>query len=247
MERSFAFSSALVLGILIALGLIGAGYFIGQGFYSARTGERYVTVRGLVERPVKADLAVWNINFAATSNDVSTANAEIQRDAKLVLVFAQSHGFAATEIQPTQTKVSDMLAAGYGREVKPETRYRVQGGVRIRSTNADQVQQASQMTGELVQKNIVLAEPETGRANPAYFFTKLDSIRPAMLAEATRSARSVAQQFANDSGSHLGTIRRANQGVFEITSRDSPDPIDELGSIDKKVRLVTTVDCLLIN
>src|ERR1700688_2855907 len=110
MERGFSFSSALVLGILVALGLIGGGYFIGQGFSWSKTGERYVTVRGLVERPVKADLAVWNINFAATSNDVSKANDEIQRDAKMVLEFAQSHGFAANEIQPTQTKVTDMLA-----------------------------------------------------------------------------------------------------------------------------------------
>jgi len=234
------------MGILIALGLGGAGYFIGQGFYWARIGERYVTVRGLVERPVKADLAVWNINFAATSNDVISANAEIQRDAKLVLDFARSHGFAPNEIQATQTKVTDLLAQGFGREVKPETRYLVQGGVRIRSTNVDQVQQASQMTGELVQKNIVLAEGDAGRANPAYFFTKLDSIRPPMLADATRSARSVAQQFANDSGSQLGTIRRANQGVFEISSPDSPNA-DELSSIDKKVRLVTTVDYLLVN
>jgi uncharacterized protein len=246
MERGFSFSSALVLGILVALGLIGGGYFIGQGFARSKTGERYVTVRGLVERPVKADLAVWNINFAATSNDVSKANDEIQRDAKMVLEFAQSHGFAANEIQPTQTKVTDMLAQGYGREVKPETRYVVQGGIRIRSTTVDRIQQTSQMTGELVQKNIVLAEAEAGRANPAYFFTKLDSIRPPMLAEATRSARSVAQQFANDSGSQLGTIRRANQGVFEITSPDAPNS-DELASIDKKVRLVTTVDYLLVN
>jgi hypothetical protein len=153
MERGFGFLSNLVLGILIAIGLAAAGYFIGQGFYQARA-ERYVTVRGLVERPVKADLAVWNINFAATSNDVSKANDEIQRDAKLVLDFAQSHGFAANEIQPTQTKVTDMLAQGYNREVKPDTRYLVQGGVRIRSTNVERIQQTSQMTGELVQKNL---------------------------------------------------------------------------------------------
>jgi len=247
MERSsFPVSSAIVLGLLIGLGVLGAGYFIGQGFYSAKTREPYVTVRGLVERPVKADLAVWNINFTATSNDVTSANSEIQRDGKLVLEFAQSHGFGPGEIQPTETKVTDMVTMRYREGGKPESRYMVTGGLRVRSSNVDQVQKASQMTGELVQKSIVLAEPEMGRANPAYFFTKLDSIRPQMLAEATRSARSVAQQFANDSGSHLGTIRRANQGVFEITSRDSPNRFDEIGSIDKKVRLVTTVDYLLV-
>jgi uncharacterized protein len=85
-------------------------------------------------------------------------------------------------------------------------------------------------------------------ANPAYYFTNLDAIRPAMLADATRSARRVAEQFARDSETRLGPIRRANQGVFELAPRDAnapENPMEELPFIDKKVRLVSTIDYYL--
>ncbi len=82
-----------------------------------------------------------------------------------------------------------------------------------------------------------------------YFFTKLNDIARLWLAEATRSARAAAEQFALDSHSQLGPIRRANQGVFEIMSRRrwSRRPDDDQTSIEKKVRLVSTVDYYLIN
>jgi hypothetical protein len=74
--------------------------------------------------------------------------------------------------------------------------------------------------------------------------------------EATRSARAVAEQFALESHSQLGPIRRANQGVFEIIGRDTAGGRDSAGdtaqtddqaSIEKQVRLVSTVDYYLIN
>ena len=85
--------------------------------------------------------------------------------------------------------------------------------------------------------------------NPSYYFTKLDSIRPAMFSTATKSASMIAQQFVQDSGSKLGKIQRASQGVFQIMGRDTSTMSSDwnsnqnaMGSIDKKVRLVTTID-----
>ncbi|MGH7781979.1 MAG: SIMPL domain-containing protein [Candidatus Binataceae bacterium] len=241
-------ASAAILGALVAIGLALGGYFIEQGFLSARGRDRYVTARGLVERSVKADVAVWNIAFTATNDDVTKANAEIDRDAKLVTTFAHDHGFTASEIETIATKVTDTQQYG-GNQMRSNGRYLVKGGIRIRSSNVDRVAQTGQLTGDLIRQGIVLnLEPDSGIANPAYYFTQLDSIRPAMLAEATKSARAVAQQFANDSSSKLGPIRRANQGVFEILPRDasgSQNSFDEARSIDKKVRLVSTIDYYL--
>ena len=68
-------------------------------------------------------------------------------------------------------------------------------------------------------------------------------------AQATKSARALAQQFATDSNSHLGAIRRASQGVFQVMSRDAEtdNPADEHASIAKKVRLVSTIDYYLVD
>ncbi len=70
------------------------------------------------------------------------------------------------------------------------------------------------------------------------------SLRPRAagpIAEATRDARRAAEQFARDSGSEVGAIRNAQQGYFSIEDRDpfSPDW--------KKIRVVTTVECFLVD
>jgi hypothetical protein len=242
-------ASAVVLGVLIGAGVALGGYFVGRGFYMARAGERYVTTKGLVERDVKADLAVWAISYTATGAEINEANDRIEQDRKLVAAFAQSHGFTADEIEIQPTTVTDAFANRLGNgPPDPKERYVVKGGVRLRSGKVDQVRRASQDTGDLVKQGVVLGENYPQAAQ--YFFTKLNDIRPAMLAEATRSARAVAEQFALDSHSRLGPIRRANQGVFEIMGRDTAGdaaPADDQASIEKKVRLVSTVDYYLIN
>jgi hypothetical protein len=248
-QQSFSYGSAILLGLLIAAGVAIGGYFIGDGFYRARMGEQYVTVKGLVERDVKADLAQWTISYTAAGPDLNRANAASEEDVKLVMDFATAHGFMADEVEVQPAAVTDSFGSQYqNRQPDSTHRFIIKSGVRIRSSRVNKVSQASQDTGELVKRGVVLGEsyPQA----PQYFFTRLNDIRPAMLAEATRSARSVAEQFALDSRSRLGPIRRANQGVFEVTSRDASgdqNQNDEQNSIDKKVRLVSTVDYYLIN
>jgi hypothetical protein len=248
-ERTGTFD-AIIVGLLIGAGLALGGYFVGRGFYSARAGDRYVTVKGLVERNVKADLGVWTISYTATAGQLADANAASQQDQAIVTAFAQAHGFLAGEIEIQPTTVTDTLANQFdNRPRDPAQRYIIKGGIKIRSTKVDRISEASQATGDLVKQGVVLGEnyPQA----PQYFYTKLNSIRPEMLADATRSARSVAEQFAEDSHSRLGPIRRASQGVFQITGRDASSDsaanMDDQASIDKKVRLVSTIDYYLIS
>jgi len=247
-QRSSPLAAAALIGLLIGAGLAIGGYFIGQGFYRARS-ERYVTVKGLVERDVAADLAVWTISYTAAGPDLNQAGAALDRDRQIVAAFARGHGFAPDETEPQPTTVTDSFTNQFGnRPPDASQRYIIKGGIRIRSGKVKEVKAASEDTGALVNQGVVLGEnyPQA----PQYFFTKLNDIRPAMLAEATRSARAVADQFAADSHSHLGPIRRANQGVFVISGRDSSGDSaaggDE-GSIEKKVRLVSTIDYYLLN
>jgi hypothetical protein len=159
------------------------------------------------------------------------------------------------EISLRPTKVTDQLANGYN-QPNPQTqnnRYIIAGGVLIRSAHVDQIQKTSQMTGDLIKQGVPLSfnsgDYSSGLStNPSYFYTTLDSIRPDMLATSTQSAKLVAEQFAKDSNSQLGSIRRANQGVFELRSRDSSgsNPGNEASSINKTIRLVTTVDYYLV-
>jgi hypothetical protein len=52
---------ALLLGTGIAVG----GAFVGWGFARGRASDRFVTIKGISEREVKADLALWPLRIVA--------------------------------------------------------------------------------------------------------------------------------------------------------------------------------------
>ena len=89
------------------------------------------------------------------------------------------------------------------------------------------------------------ADGEYGSSGPTYVFTRLNDLKPPMIAEATANARSAAEQFARDSGSAVSGIRQANQGVFVILPRDQAPGINESSQLQKIVRVVSTVQYLL--
>jgi hypothetical protein len=253
MQRgSISFPAAVILGLLVGAGAALGGYFVGQGFFQGRRAERYVSVKGLAERDVKADLAVWTLSFTATGADISAVSAVSDHDRDLVRAFIAKSGFTDREIVPLTTRVSDQFAFALmgPPNVEAARRYVITAGFEIRTTKIDAVREANEMTGELIRQGVVLdgRQIESSAANPAYLFTRLSDIRPAMLAQATKSARALAQQFATESNSHLGAIRRATEGVFQVMSRDgeTPNPTEERASIGKKLRLVTTIDYYLV-
>jgi hypothetical protein len=103
------------------------------------------------------------------------------------------------------------------------------------------VRTASQDLGSLVSGGVVFSSQGGYASGPTYLFTRLNDFKPEMIAEATASAREAAEQFANDSGSDLGGIREAYQGVFQILPRDRAPGVMEESQMNKTVRVVSTV------
>jgi hypothetical protein len=103
------------------------------------------------------------------------------------------------------------------------------------------MEKINRKTLDLVGQGVILSEYQ----NPTYMFTKLNDIKPEMIAAATANAREAAEQFARDSKSKLGKIRHASQGMFTIASRDAVLSWDEGQQIEKKVRVVSTIEYFL--
>lgn len=225
---------AMVIGGLAAVGLIGSGLAIGQGVVNARTGERAVTVRGLSERNVKADLALLPLKFTASGEVLSEVQARIDGDLAIVRQFLTAQGYPAGSINLGQLSVADTRSREWGSN-NNGPRFILSQSVVVRTNDVDRVQQTTRSLNELVRQGVVLQDFN----GPTYVFTRLNDVRPAMIAEATASARTGAEQFAKDARTSLGPIRQATQGSFEILARDEIG--DETTSLDKKVRVVTTV------
>lgn len=220
---------------LLTFGMVAGGYLLGDGLTRMVMAERSVTVRGLAERDVTADLATWTLTYSATAPDMTSAQASVDRDTASIRAFFTRLGFPEDAVEPTGANVSSYTANG-------TTYYTVRQRMTLRTNDIERAQRAVREQADLVRRGVQLEE---GSAM-AYTFTKLNDIKPAMVAEATRDARAAAEQFAKDSGADVGGIRQATQGYFEIYARDGD--AGGWGVADtpyKKVRVVTTVDFYL--
>jgi hypothetical protein len=232
--------------LLVALGLAVAGWLVGRGWIGARTVDRFVSVKGVAEREVAADLALWPFQIVATGNDLARTQAEINRSVQAILRFLQRHGVDTAGAELQGLEVTDRVAQDIREAPSSAARFVVQQLMIVRSATPPVVQLASQRMGELVDEGVVLRSGTGwGPARPVFLFRGLNDIKPAMIAEATANARKAAEEFARDSGSDLGGIRSASQGVFVILPRDQAPGINETDQIQKTVRVVSTVEYYL--
>jgi len=246
---------AALLGAFLAVGLIVGGWVLGAQIKATRLGDRYVSVRGLAERTVKADLAIWPVQYNEVGNDLPTLYSKAEADKKIILKFLGQQGIQPTEIAVGIVGVTDNEANRFGNR-KAAYRYIVSQEITVETTRVDQVAAAAQKTIDMVQQGIVLSSNDNG-GGIQYKFNGLNSIKPDMITEATRNARAAAERFAQDAGSSVGTIRQATQGVFSILAANSGVPEDEDSdqsggyasnpdsSLMKTVRVVTNVDYYL--
>jgi hypothetical protein len=236
----------LVRIVVVAVGLILGGWAAGNGVARSRLGDRFVTVKGISEREVTADLAIWPLRLVVADNDLARAQSRLQSNVREIFQFLARHQVDTAQVTLQDFGVVDALANEYRQPGMTGNRYIIRQVVVVRSDAPALVHAASQRVGELVDAGVVLSSgAEYGGGGPTFIFRGLNDLKPAMIAEATARAREGAEQFASDSRSRLSGIRRASQGVFEILPRDQAQGISEGSQVAKVVRVVSTVEYIL--
>ena len=238
---------AIIVGVCLLVGLAIGGYFVGKGSARFKSEVRTVTVKGLVEKEVKADQAAWVLRFKRASEDIKDAHNRIRSDRDATIVFLKNHGFKDDDIKLQPSSTVDKFAREYGQNQQNERfRYIVTSSLLVKTTNIDLVTKALGATEELLNAGVLLdGQQEGGTANPRYIITTFNALRPQLLAEATKNARLTAQQFASDSGARVGKIRSANQGSIQIFGSDGNDesaPYSPTSTPMKKIRVVSTFE-----
>jgi len=196
-----------------------------QGF--SKQGS-YVEVKGLSEKIVKADVAIWSLNFEVKSNNIDWLYADIEKNLMTIKTFLKEKGFEESEINVAPVNIyqdtyRDALF-----------RYNANTQLSVYTKKVDMVRSASKDTLLLVKKGVTLNQNSI-----EFQFSDINSVKPEMLAEAIKNAKVSAAQFATESGSRLGSISRANQGVFDISDKDPGSP--EF----KKIRVVSSLRFLV--
>ena len=228
--------SLVVLGASLLLGFIALGWLLGNYAVRVKKFDRTVVVKGLSEREVPADVAIWPLTFQEASNDLNGLFASLQKKSALITEFLAGHGIAKEAVTVGAPVVNDRHAQAWGDTSNVMYRYAASSTVTVYSNDIEAVRKAMRDVISLGKQGVALSG-EGGYQNQTQFeFTGLSKLKPEMIEEATKNARAVAEKFAEDSESRLGKIRSAQQGQFTIENRDSTTPHI------KKVRVVSTVE-----
>lgn len=221
-------------GLFVGLGLLGLGWQGSQAAMDVKKLDRSVTVKGLSEREVPADVVIWPLEFRVVDNDLTALYQKTETQTKKIYAFLEKRGIDPSEISTWPPSMTDKAARQYGNGRSFEYRYLASQAVTVYSKKIEVVRKAMKDLPMLGKEGIVLdGEQRFGRTE--YLFTGLNKIKPQMIEDATKKAREVANKFAEDSESQLGKIKRASQGRFSINDRDNSTPHI------KKIRVVSTI------
>lgn len=234
--------TTIVSAIILSLGIAFAGFSAGQSLVHSRLGFRTVTVKGLSERAVKADLGFWPISFRASGDSLEEARQSLAASEASVTAFLRASGFPAAAYQVQNISVQDKLADSYSGYSGP--RFVLTESILVKTTEVDKLAATARNTGDLLKAGVVFAS-DGGSNGPSFQFTGLNELKGTLLTEATQRAREAADKFAKESGANVGAIQNANQGIIEVNAAvDIPDSSPDR-QIDKKVRVVTTITYFL--
>ena len=223
MENIKNYSVWIIGGVLLIFSLL--CFLAAQNFSKQQS---YVEVKGLSEKIVKADVAIWSLNFEVKSNNIDWLYSDIEKNILAIKTFLKEKGFEDGEINVAPVNIyqdtyRDALF-----------RYNSNTQLSVYTKKVDLVRSASKETLLLVKKGVTLNQNSI-----SFEFSDINSVKPEMLAEAIKNAKEAAAQFAKESGSRLGEVARGNQGVFDISDKDPGSP--EF----KKIRVVSTLRFLL--
>lgn len=227
----------LINSLILSISILGFGFFISDGLKNFNRPQRTISVKGLSEREVKADLAIWKISFNVSSQQIEDVKKQLPLVQNELQSFLLSAGFTINEVTK-DSSIQDRQAQDYA--VEKGNRFVATGFYLLQTSKVELVEKTQQQLDELVQKGIVI----TGNKK-IYYYTGLNEIKPEMLDDATKNAKIAAMGFAKSMSVAVGKLKSASQGTFTISNLIGQDDYydgEQSSSIAKKVRVVTQVE-----
>ena len=225
-------SKNIIQGAAIVLAALVLGIFMVCTVKTLKSYDDTVTVRGLCEKEVPADRAVLRISYSAQDNDLADLRRTLEDNDKVIISILKQAGFTDDEIKYTSARINDRYDGYYTSNIT--YRYGANQTINVFTSKMDLVGKLqNSIDADLLKKDIISSTYAT------FEYNGLNEIKPAMIAESLKNARSAADEFAKNSGSEIGKMRTASQGYFEV------EDLDENTPQVKKIRVVTTVEYYL--
>lgn len=221
----------------LSFAIIIAAVILGYSGIVATQPKASVLVRGLAQREVDANLAIWRMSYSLGGNELAALQSEINAKNAKITEFLLTHGLSSDDFSVLPASITDTSLDMYSDKSRISYVFLATATTLVRTEKIKELQAAFKDSSTLIGSGIAIKQDYENKIN--YEFTGLNEIKPAMIEEATKNARAAAAQFAKDSNSKVGKIKNASQGLFSIENASG-------GLEDKKsVRVVTQVEYYL--
>ena len=147
--------------LILAVALIIAGVFIGNGLKEIGTEDRIVQVRGLAEREVAADHVIWPVVYKTTGNNLAAIYEDVNRANKGIATFLMKKGIKASEISAPTLQIVDKHAERYASNFEGD-RYMVTSITTVATNQVELVLQLLTQVSELLKEGIAISAGDYG-------------------------------------------------------------------------------------
>lgn len=211
-----------ILAIAIAsLGFVIGLALLGSAIKNRNKSDNTISVTGLGTKKFTSDLITWDGNFTRNSFELQSAYNELSADRKIISDYLISKGIKADEMVFSAVDIQKMYNYSndsYGNSNRTFAGYQLSQRVSIESTEVAKIENISRNITEIINRGI-----EFTSSTPNYFYTKLSEVKQQMIADATKDAKQRAEKIAENAGSKLGNLKKANMGVIQITAPNSTE------------------------
>ncbi len=241
-QNSKSWLGLTLLGALLAVGIVIGTLIIAKTVQTVKFQNQRITVKGFAERAITSDIAVWSGQITTRSPELVSAYDNLQADLGKVLLYLQQHGVRKEDISIP----SVITTIQYKRTANGSITNIVEGYILVQTVKitSPDINQVTNIAGEITA--LIKDGIEIDSFSPQYFYTKLDDMKIELLGEATKNAAMRAQQLAENSGSKVGALKYASQGVFQITPVHSTEVANygmyDTSTIEKSVKAVVTME-----
>jgi hypothetical protein len=243
-EQNNLFKAMAVLGILLAIGMSAAAFILGVQGKRAVSGQQSITVKGLAEKPIKADSAEWTLTVSVTQPTQAAALEQLAVERKVVEEFLLKQGFAAedwtADVETLNPHYDEVFIKDVPRQV--QNGFDAYQNIRVTSKNLNKITTANKALLQLRAEN-----HPVNAAPPSFLVSDLENIKMSLIADATKNARTRATEFVKQDGVQVGVMKSASQGAFYIlpvggdAGDDSYGGVYDKSTIDKIARVVVTI------
>jgi hypothetical protein len=230
--------TVIAASLIMALAVGGGLVKVGAGF-AART-DNGITVTGSAKTTATADNVVWTLNVALSSQLVADAVRKVGADVDAVSAYLTKSGIPADAL--TLGAVSSYANEEYqnGNNTGRIISYRASRDITVRTNDVQLVYKLSQGIGSLLQNGV-----NVNNYGPQYYISTLPDLRPQLLEEAMKDAKTRAVAITKAVGGSVGAVQSVKSGVFQVTTPDSTMVSDggayDTSTIEKTVTSTVSV------